>query len=293
MTYTSTHHLQMKVLSVLVDKLTGWVRFVALLLTLLFITLVLSFNDSQATLVQPENIDRTVPFNPSIFTQGIIVEGDNIYVSSGLYEKSFYGKLSTKNGKLTTLSNLPDDRFAEGIAYAGKPDEIWQLTWKKGVAYKRNKHTGKVINTTTYEGQGWGLTYDQKRHVLYQTDGTSTIYIRKPETFERIDEFEITDSSSQLNDLTVLDDTLYINTFSQNNQIISVKLTDIKDNQVEIHQIYDLTPVLPLLRGDSKTTDPANDVINGLDTVDDLIFVTGKRFENAALIDFERNVTHD
>lgn len=275
------------------DKLNGWVRFVALLLTLLFITLILSFNDSQAILIHPEDIERTVPFNPSIFTQGIIVQDDDIYVSSGLYEKSFYAKLSTQDGKLTTLSNLPDEHFAEGIAYAGKPDEIWQLTWKEGVAYKRNKHTGEVINTTTYEGQGWGLTYDQKRRVLYQTNGTPTVYIRNPETFERIDEFKITDSSSQLNDLTVLDDTLYINTFNQNNQIISIKLTDIKDNQVEIHQTYDLTPILPLLRGNRQTIDPTNDIINGLDTADDLIFVTGKRFENAALIDFERSHLHD
>lgn len=283
----------MKVSFVLVDKLTGWVRFTALLLTLLFITLVLSFNDGKITLIHPEDVERTVPFDSSVFTQGVIVEDKDIYVSSGLYEKSFYGKLSTQKDKLTILESLPDDHFAEGIAYAEKPDEIWQLTWKEGVAYRRDKYTGEVINTVSYEGQGWGLTYDSKRNVLYQTDGSSTIYIRNPETFERIDEFEITDSSSQLNDLTVLDDTLYINTFSQNNQIISVKLTDIKDNQVAIHQIYDLTPILPLLRGDKRTIDPTNDVINGLDTVNDLIFVTGKRFENAALIDFERNVTHD
>ncbi len=109
------------------------------------------------------------------FTQGLIIDNNVLYESSGLYGKSFIYQydLDTQQKKYV---RLPKELFAEGITIIG--DTLYVLTWKAGVMILLDKKSLSYKGSMHYQGEGWGLTTDGEN--LIMSDGSEQLTIRDP-----------------------------------------------------------------------------------------------------------------
>ena len=126
---------------------------------------------------------------PTLFTQGLQIENDQFYESSGLYGKSLlvsypveepegstWAKLSAP---FTHKQPLPERFFAEGLTLLD--DKLYLLTWKEGTLLVYDKTTLHYQKSLGYTGEGWGLTTDGE--YLIRSDGSDTLFFHDPQDF--------------------------------------------------------------------------------------------------------------
>jgi len=121
----------------------------------------------------------SLPHPSDTFTQGLIVDGDEIVESSGLYGRSFLTRYAASAEDPGARHRLPDDFFAEGIAQVGS--KLWLLSWRRGLALLLDASTFQVEGEAAYRGEGWGLAYDGRS--LIMSNGSDQLSFRDPQTF--------------------------------------------------------------------------------------------------------------
>ncbi len=137
------------------------------------------------------------------FTQGLETHGSIIYESTGLYGES---RLRALDGADELRSVAIDgDLFGEGLTLVG--DEIIQLSWREGRALRWDRDTFEARGEFRYEGEGWGICWDDGGSRLFMSDGSSTLthrnrdfavvatttILRSNEPVRRINELECVD----------------------------------------------------------------------------------------------------
>lgn len=147
-------------------------------------------------LEQPEALEVEVidtrPHDPSVYTQGLLVHDGVVFESGGRYGESRLLASDLDSGELLAQVELPEDVFAEGLTLVGD-DELVQLTWKEGVAFRWSAaqvlaagDTGAApvepIGEHRYDGEGWGLT-TLEDGALLMSDGSDELVQRDPEDF--------------------------------------------------------------------------------------------------------------
>lgn len=160
---------------------------------------------------------------PTLFTQGLLVDGDYFYESSGLYNQSLlvsypiaepastWAKISAP---FTKKQTLPAHYFAEGLALLG--DKLYLLTWQEQTLLIYDKATLNYQKSLSYQGEGWGLTTNGKQ--LLRSDGSDTLYFHNPNDFAVIKTLKITDEGkpvSQLNELEFAGGFIWANIWHQ------------------------------------------------------------------------------
>lgn len=150
-------------------------------------------------------VEATHPWDQTSFTQGVEQATDGrILVGTGHYgESRIYW--TTTDGVQSESQPLDEEFFGEGVTIAG--DAVWQLTWKKQVAIKRDADTLAEIGRASYSGEGWGLCAQQDRLVM--SDGTGTLTFRDPESFDELDSVDVTlagEPVTMLNELECVGD---------------------------------------------------------------------------------------
>jgi glutaminyl-peptide cyclotransferase len=120
-----------------------------------------------------------IPHDPSAFTEGLELDGPNLYESTGKVGHSQLRELDPATGALRRAVPLRPDYWGEGIAVVG--DRIWQMTYRNGVAIEWDKATLTPVREVHLNGEGWGLCWDGKR--LVQSDGTNRLHFRDAPTF--------------------------------------------------------------------------------------------------------------
>ena len=86
------------------------------------------------------------------------------------------------------------------------------MTWRSNVGFVYDKDSFELLREFNYQTEGWGITHDGKR--LIMSDGTSTLYIWDPETFEEISQIEVCDNNgpvTRLNELEYVQGEIYAN----------------------------------------------------------------------------------
>ncbi len=168
----------------------------------------------------PEVVAR-IPHDPEAFTQGLVVDGDVVWESTGLYGQSTLRRTDRHTGEVLATAALDDALFGEGLELVG--DRLVQLTWQEETALVSDPATLERVDTFVYEGEGWGLCQlDDDRLVM--SDGTATLTVRHPVTFEPIDEFEVTRDGrpvSNLNELECVDGLIFANVW-QSDEIVVI-----------------------------------------------------------------------
>lgn len=160
---------------------------------------------------------------PTLFTQGLLVDGDHFYESSGLYNQSFlvtypvaepastWAKISAP---FTKKQMLPAHYFAEGLALLN--NKLYLLTWQEQTLLIYDKATLNYQKSIRYKGEGWGLTSDSKQ--LIRSDGSDILYFHNADDFSVTKTLKVTDAGvpvSQLNELEFAGEFIWANIWHQ------------------------------------------------------------------------------
>ena len=212
------------------------------------------------------DIVRSIDHDTGAFTQGLLWHADKLYESTGQYGGlSSVRRLSSDTGAIEVGLKLPDQLFGEGLARVG--NKLIQLTWKKQVALEYDveplRHTGEVFR---YRGEGWGLCFDGK--VLWMSDGSSELRIRRADNFAAIGKRRVTYAGKaldRLNELECVGEHVYANVW-QSDLIVRIK----KSNG-RVDGVLNARTLFP-------RRSPEHGVLNGIahDPIRNTFFLTGK-----------------
>jgi len=212
----------------------------------------------------PEVIAR-YPHDSDAFTQGLLFHNGDLYESTGLEGESSLRQVDIETGRALRRHTVDRRLFAEGLALVN--DKLYQLTWRSGLAFVYSIEDFGEIETFSYSGEGWGLTFDGEQ--LIMSDGTPTLRFLDPETFTVQRTVTVTDSSqpqASLNELEYIDGEVWANIWFED------RVARIDPEDGRIIGWIDLSALYPADRRDPDA------VVNGIawDPESDRIFVTGK-----------------
>jgi glutaminyl-peptide cyclotransferase len=131
---------------------------------------------------------RRLPHPGRGFTQGLVLDGDLVWESTGGYKQSSLRRYRLGAEQADWSARLPDEFFGEGICLAG--DRLWQLTWQERVALcwsasapsaAEPSATGPYT-TVRYNREGWGICNAGRWAVT--SDGSSELILRDLLTLE-------------------------------------------------------------------------------------------------------------
>lgn len=215
---------------------------------------------------------RELGHDSAAFTQGLEMRDGEIYESTGDYGTSWVSARPLDSGPTdyrVITDPLPGREFGEGMTITG--NTLWQLTWKDGIAYKRDATTLEETGQATYDGEGWGLCTlgDQ----LVMSDGSNTLTLRDPDTFEPTGEIKVTFKAQgvdNLNELDCSDGRIYANVW------MTDRIVRIDPSSGEVDAQWDLGQLQQ-----PRPSDP-DAVLNGIAKVpgSDTFLVTGKLWPN-------------
>ncbi len=208
------------------------------------------------------------PHDPQAFTQGLLYHDGRLYESTGLRGRSSLRVVELASGRVLEQRRLPEWAFGEGLARFG--DELLQLTWRAGVAFRWRLSDLAPLGQHRYRGEGWGLAGDGER--LWMSDGSDMLVTRDPHSFEVTGRLRVHDEGRpvhRLNELEFAGGALYANVWQ------SASIARIDTVSGAVSGWLDLSA----LPGPMFTT-PDMDVLNGIawDAVGRRFFVTGKRW---------------
>ena len=205
---------------------------------------------------------NTYPHDPNAFTEGLEFHNGLLYESTGLEGKSWVGIRTLENPKYKPIVTIDAKYFGEGITIFG--DKLYQLTWKNGKGFIRDKNTLREIGTFRYYGEGWALTHNTEH--LIMSDGTDTLRFldpKNPGTAKK--KLKVTNGGqpvTQINELEWVKGEIYANVW-QTDYIIRID-----PSTGNVVGVVDMAGLLP----------NQQDVLNGItyDAKNDRLFVTGK-----------------
>lgn len=212
------------------------------------------------------------PHDDAAFTQGLLWHDGALYESTGLYGRSSLRRVRLEDGEVLAVRYLGDEVFAEGLARVG--DELVQLTWRAGVAYRWPldgfELGGPPLETHAYDGEGWGLCFDGRRLVM--SDGSDRLTFRDPETFEAGGSVAVTldgEPLPRLNELACVGDQVWANVWYDD------RIVRIDPSNGRVTAWLDLSG---LLSDDVRADLGPDAVLNGLAWREDrgTMLVTGK-----------------
>ena len=211
-----------------------------------------------------------IPHDVTAFTQGLAIEGDQLYESTGLYGQSSLRRLDLSTGNAIQKIMLPAEVFGEGLA--AFPHLIYQITWREQLAYVYERHSLKLLQTLHYPGEGWGLCRDQD--TVWMSNGTEQILQCNLKTFgvqKILTVSWLGHPLSKLNDIECVKNHLYANIWGKN------LIVRIDKNTGEVTGVIDTLNFLSPLEKAHLTL---NDVLNGIAYYarHDTFFLTGKRW---------------
>lgn len=148
--------------------------------------------------------------DPAAFTQGLELVEERLFESTGLFGESTLREVDLASGAVLRSIDLDSELFAEGLTVVD--NEIIQLTWRSGEAFRYDLDTFDLVDTYFYEGEGWGLCHDGTS--LWMSNGSDQLTRRDSSTFEALGSVTVTLSGApvdQLNELECVDGNVWAN----------------------------------------------------------------------------------
>lgn len=211
-------------------------------------------------------IINTYVHDPDAFTQGLLIDDNQLYESTGERGFSSLRKVDITTGEVLKKLDIASQYFGEGIAAIG--DKLYMLSWKEGTGFVFDKQTFEQIRQFAYTFEGWGMT--AMGDTLVVSDGTHLIRFMDPEGFSEYRQIEVYDQNGPIDYLNELE---YVNgdLFGIRWQTESIYMIDPATGKVK--GILDLEGIF-----DYSIYDRRIDVLNGIayNPKTDQYFVTGK-----------------
>lgn len=215
-------------------------------------------------------IVETIPHDTGAFTQGLEIADGRLFESTGLVGESSIRELDLNSGEVLRNTAVPQV-FGEGLTIVG--DTAIQITWQDGIAFRYDLDTFDVVESYTYEGQGWGLCLaSEGSGNLVMSDGSSTLEFRDPDSFESLGSVEVLLDGTpivNLNELECVGNTVWANIW------LSGLVVEIDPATGDVLTVLDIESLRP------ESTESDNGAVwNGLawDPSDGTLLVTGKRW---------------
>ncbi len=210
----------------------------------------------------------TVDHQTDAFTQGLEFVGDRLFESTGLVNQSSLREIDPDTGEVLRIVAPPGEVFAEGVTEVD--GSLIQLTWRDGVAIRWDLDDFSIVDTYTYDGEGWGVCDDGERLVM--SDGTSTLTFRDRSTFDPIGTVSVTFRGApidQINELECVGELVWANLW-RSDLIVAIDPTD--GRVVSLLNAGALRP--------DSTLDDGAAVLNGIawDPMTQTFLLTGKRW---------------
>lgn len=229
-----------------------------------------------ASLAHPEPaegiVDRWLPeildtrtHDPTAFTQGLVVRGDTVYESTGLYGASTVRVVDRVTGEVLRRAELDTSFFGEGLELVG--DRLVQLTWRERTAIVWDPTGLEEIGRFEFEGEGWGLCSDGDRFVM--SDGSAALEFRDLESFDVTGNVTVTMNGApvtMLNELECVGGLVFANVWQTTDIVV------IDPDAGVVTAVIDAT-ALDTIDDTSGTA-----VLNGIayDADDEVFLLTGK-----------------
>ena len=212
--------------------------------------------------------------DPRLFTQGLITQGELLVETSGGYGQSVIRRYRVDTGAILNQARFPANVFAEGATQVN--DQLYVLTWREGVSYRLDATTLELREKYTFEGEGWGLTYDGQH--LIMSDGSDRLTWRNPDNFAALDTMSVTGDGKhwhKLNELEYAEGYIWANIW-QDSRILAI---DPQSGAVK--GILDLGELVKL-----NSRQPQHSVLNGIayDSQLKAFWITGKLWPRRYLI---------
>lgn len=226
-------------------------------------------NDARPTDVEAlvPRVVAEYPHDPAAFTQGLLLHEGSFYESAGQYGASSLREVDPETGAVMRQVDVPAAFFAEGLAMID--DRLIQLTWREGTAFVYDVDTFEQVGTFSYQGEGWGLC--ETDDALYMSDGSGTLTVRDPATFDELDTIDVTSRGQpvdELNELECVDDNVYANVWRTDT------ILEIDPATGDVVAEIDASG---LLDADERAALPPDAVLNGIaDAGDGRLYLTGK-----------------
>ncbi|MBE2182967.1 MAG: glutaminyl-peptide cyclotransferase [Anaerolineae bacterium] len=225
------------------------------------------------------NILETYPRDPETFTQGLVWSDGRLFQSAGQYGESQLLENDLETGDVIQSAALDAEYFAEGLALV--EDRLIQITWQEGTAFVYDVDTFEVLDTYSYEGEGWGLCYDGE--VLWMSDGSPNLFKRDAETFELLETVPVTLLGSpvtNLNELECVDGSVYANIWFQD-YIVQI--------DPETGMAIGLIDARQLLPAEARMQMDSGAVLNGIAYIPerDTFLLTGKLWPTIFEVELE------
>lgn len=194
------------------------------------------------------------PHDTEAFTQGLVWIDGVLFESTGRYGLSTLREVDLETGDV--LRSIPVDEayFAEGLALV--EDRLIQITWREGAAFVYDAASFELIETFSYEGEGWGLCYDGVD--LWMSDGTPNLFRRDAATFELLETVPVAlfgEPVANLNELECVDGHVYANVWQSD---FIVRITP------ETGVVNAIVDARTLLTPEQRAMLPGGAVLNGI-----------------------------
>ena len=218
---------------------------------------------------------RTLEHDPEAYTQGLVVHDGRLFESTGLEGRSSIRELDLGSGRVLRSEPLDDDVFGEGLA-VGPDGRLVQLTWTDGIAYQRDPGSLDELDRFTYEGEGWGLTTLEDGR-LVMSDGSDTLTIRDPETFDELAAVTVRrdgGDADRLNELEFDGTSVWANRY-RTDEVLRIDL-----DCGQVTGVLDVGELAEAARDAAQEGDPEPEVSNGIAHLPgtDRYLLTGKRW---------------
>ncbi|SMF58041.1 Glutamine cyclotransferase [Alteromonadaceae bacterium Bs31] len=218
---------------------------------------------------------QSSPHDNQVFTQGLVVDGDNLIESSGHYGQSFVRVYESKTGKVIRQQALPAKIFAEGITLF--EHNLYLLSWRESEAFVLDPISLKTKKIFRYQGEGWGITHNGES--LFTSDGSHIITEREPSDFSATRRIPVVHAKQgkidRINELEYAKEHIWANRWKTN------FIYAINPNTGEVKGELDLSELVPALYLNSQ-----KHVLNGIAYAPalDAFWVTGKNWPIRYLI---------
>jgi glutaminyl-peptide cyclotransferase len=207
------------------------------------------------------------PHDAAAFTQGLLWHEGALFESTGRVGQSVIRKVDLETGEVLRETALSPSQFGEGLAYWD--GALISLTWRDGAIHRWDAETLEPLATREgYPLDGWGLTTSEEG--LIHSDGSATLRVLDPESYDVVRTIDVTMNGRQLrrlNELEMIDGLVYANIW-ETPYIVAI---DAADGVVErLIDLTDLVASVPVSGRDA--------VLNGIawDADERRLFVTGK-----------------
>jgi glutamine cyclotransferase len=227
----------------------------------------------------PPMINYTVvkvfPHDTTTYTEGFEWHDGALYESGGDPDYKGQSKLvktDLQTGKPLQEVKMDKAYFGEGITMLN--GKIYQMTYREHKCFVYDAKTFKLLNTFTYDGEGWGMTNDGKYIIM--DDGSNHLYYRDPATFQVVKTISVQDNygpEASVNELEYVNGYIYANVYEENFIIKIDPATGNVVGRLDLKGIREKNGV---------ATDPKMDmdgfVLNGIayNSAENCFYVTGK-----------------